>query len=83
MNAGYDRSYHSVKVVRAEELRGERQPEFTPLDLETAFLQEVEIQDIVEGWSAQVGIDTNGIVVTLPFPRMALDHAMNFYGSVK
>lgn len=83
MNAGFDRYYQIVKCFRDEDLRGDRQPEFTQVDLETSFLNEQEIQDIVEGLIAKVLKDTKGIEVSLPFPRMAYDHAMNFYGSDK
>ncbi|HEL2474882.1 TPA: aspartate--tRNA ligase [Streptococcus suis] len=83
MNAGFDRYYQIVKCFRDEDLRGDRQPEFTQVDLETSFLNEVEIQDIVEGLIAKVLKDTKVIDVTLPFPRMSYDHAMNFYGSDK
>lgn len=83
MNAGFDRYYQIVKCFRDEDLRGDRQHEFTQVDLETSFLNEVEIQDIVEGLIAKVLKDTKGIDVTLPFPRMSYDHAMNFYGSDK
>ncbi|MFI3086282.1 aspartate--tRNA ligase [Streptococcus sp. 2022WUSS037] len=83
MNAGFDRYYQIVKCFRDEDLRGDRQPEFTQVDLETSFLNEVEIQDIVEGLIAKVLKDTKGIDVTLPFPRMSYDNAMNFYGSDK
>ncbi|HFI0423877.1 TPA: aspartate--tRNA ligase [Streptococcus suis] len=83
MNAGFDRYYQIVKCFRDEDLRGDRQPEFTQVDLETSFLNEVEIQDIVEGLIAKVLKDTKGINVTLPFSRMSYDHAMNFYGSDK
>lgn len=83
MNAGFDRYYQIVKCFRDEDLRGDRQPEFTQVDLETSFLSEVEIQDIVEGLLAKVVKATKGFDVTLPFPRMAYDHAMNVYGSDK
>ncbi|HEL1762268.1 TPA: aspartate--tRNA ligase [Streptococcus suis] len=83
MNAGFDRYYQIVKCFRDEDLRGDRQPEFTQVDLETSFLNEVEVQDIVEGLIAKVLKDTKGIDVTLPLPRMSYDHAMNFYGSDK
>ena len=83
MNAGFDRYYQIVKCFRDEDLRGDRQPEFTQVDLETSFLNEVEIQDIVEGLIAKVLKDTKGIELALPFPRMAYEYAMNFYGSDK
>lgn len=83
MNAGFDRYYQIVKCFRDEDLRGDRQPEFTQVDLETSFLSEQEIQDIIEGMIAKVMKDTKGIEVTLPFPRMAYDDAMNQYGSDK
>ncbi|HEL0646435.1 aspartate--tRNA ligase [Streptococcus equi] len=83
MNAGFDRYYQIVKCFRDEDLRGDRQPEFTQVDLETSFLSEQEIQDIVEGMIAKVMKDAKGIEVKLPFPRMAYDDAMNHYGSDK
>lgn len=83
MNAGFDRYYQIVKCFRDEDLRGDRQPEFTQADLETSFLSDQEIQDIVEGMIAKVMKDTKGLEVSLPFPRMAYDDAMNNYGSDK
>ncbi|HEO2340916.1 TPA: aspartate--tRNA ligase [Streptococcus agalactiae] len=83
MNAGFDRYYQIVKCFRDEDLRGDRQPEFTQVDLETSFLSDQEIQDIVEGMIAKVMKDTKGLEVSLPFPRMAYDDAMNNYGSDK
>ena len=83
MNAGFDRYYQIVKCFRDEDLRGDRQPEFTQVDLETSFLTEQEIQDITEGLIARVMKETKGIEVTLPFPRMKYDDAMALYGSDK
>ena len=83
MNAGFDRYYQIVKCFRDEDLRGDRQPEFTQVDLETSFLSEREIQDITEGLIARVMKETKGIEVTLPFPRMKYDEAMALYGSDK
>ena len=83
MNAGFDRYYQIVKCFRDEDLRGDRQPEFTQVDLETSFLDDKEIQDIVEGMIAKVVKDTKGLDVSLPLPRMTYDHAMNIYGSDK
>ena len=83
MNAGFDRYYQIVKCFRDEDLRGDRQPEFTQVDLETSFLSEQEIQDITEGLIARVMKETKGSEVTLPFPRMKYDDAMALYGSDK
>lgn len=83
MNAGFDRYYQIVKCFRDEDLRGDRQPEFTQIDMETSFLSDQDIQDITEGMIAKVMKDTKGIDVTLPFPRMSYDDAMNNYGSDK
>lgn len=83
MNAGFDRYYQIVKCFRDEDLRGDRQPEFTQVDLETTFLSDIEIQDITEGMISQVMKETKGIEVTLPFPRMSYNDAMNLYGSDK
>ncbi|GFH41035.1 aspartate--tRNA ligase [Pseudolactococcus insecticola] len=83
MNAGFDRYYQIVKCFRDEDLRGDRQPEFTQVDLETSFLDEKDIQDLTEGLIAKVMKDTKNIDVTLPFPRMSYDDAMNQYGSDK
>ena len=83
MNAGFDRYYQIVKCFRDEDLRGDRQPEFTQVDLETSFLDEQEIQDLTEGLIAKVMKETKNIDVTLPFPRMTYDDAMNQYGSDK
>ena len=80
MNAGFDRYYQIVKCFRDEDLRGDRQPEFTQVDLETSFLSEQEIQDITEGLIACVMKETKGIDVELPFPRMKYDDAMALYG---
>lgn len=80
MNAGFDRYYQIVKCFRDEDLRGDRQPEFTQVDLETSFLSDQEIQDITEGLIARVMKETKGIEVSLPFPRMKYDDAMAFYG---
>lgn len=83
MNAGFDRYYQIVKCFRDEDLRGDRQPEFTQVDLETSFLSEQEIQDITEGLIARVMKETKGIEVALPFPRMKYNDALALYGSDK
>ena len=83
MNAGFDRYYQIVRCVRDEDLRGDRQPEFTQVDMETSFLSAEEIQTLTEGMIAKVMKDVKGMDVTLPFPRMTYDEAMNRYGSDK
>jgi aspartyl-tRNA synthetase len=82
MVAGFDRYYQIVKCFRDEDLRADRQPEFTQIDLETAFLSENEIMDITESMVKhvfKVALD-----VDLPeFPRMSYTDAMFYYGSDK
>ena len=83
MNAGFERYYQIVRCFRDEDLRGDRQPEFTQVDMETSFLSAEEIQTLTEGMIAKVMKDVKGMEVTLPFPRMTYDEAMNRYGSDK
>jgi aspartyl-tRNA synthetase len=82
MIAGYDRYYQIVKCFRDEDLRADRQPEFTQIDVETSFLSEREIQDLMEGLVRHVFKSVLG--VDLPaFPRLAYADAMAKYGSDK
>ncbi|ALR99930.1 aspartate--tRNA ligase [Enterococcus silesiacus] len=83
MNAGFDRYYQIVRCFRDEDLRGDRQPEFTQVDMETTFLSPEEIQTMTEEMLAKVMRETKGIEVTLPFPRISYDEAMARYGSDK
>ncbi|MBM7690295.1 aspartate--tRNA ligase [Enterococcus ureilyticus] len=83
MNAGFDRYYQIVRCFRDEDLRGDRQPEFTQIDMETTFLTPEEIQTMTEEMLAKVMRDTKGIEVTVPFPRISYDEAMARYGSDK
>ena len=83
MTAGFDRYYQIVRCFRDEDLRGDRQPEFTQIDIETSFLSAEEIQDYTEAMIAQVMKDVRGVEVTLPFPRITWDEAMERYGSDK
>lgn len=83
MNAGFDRYYQIVKCFRDEDLRGDRQPEFTQVDLETSFLSEQEIQEITERLIACVMKEVKGIELQLPLPQISYDTAMNNYGSDK
>jgi aspartyl-tRNA synthetase len=82
MVAGYDRYYQIVKCFRDEDLRADRQPEFTQVDIETSFLSEREIQDIMEGlvrhvWKRVLDVDLP------PFPRLTYADATSRYGSDK
>ena len=83
MGAGFDRYYQIVRCFRDEDLRGDRQPEFTQIDIETSFLTPEEIQDHTEQLVAKVMKDVKGIDVTLPFPRISYDESMARYGNDK
>lgn len=83
MSAGFDRYYQIVRCFRDEDLRGDRQPEFTQIDIETSFLSAEEIQDYTEQLIARVMKEVKGIDVQLPFPRITWDDAMARYGSDK
>ncbi|HWI36215.1 MAG TPA: aspartate--tRNA ligase [Burkholderiales bacterium] len=80
MVAGFDRYYQIVKCFRDEDLRADRQPEFTQIDIETSFLGEREIQDIMEGLIREVFRDVLGVELPQPFPRMPYAEAMARYG---
>ena len=83
MVSGMDRYYQVAKCFRDEDLRADRQPEFTQVDIETTFLTAEEIQTYTEGLIAKVMKEVRGIEVALPFPRMTYDEAMARYGSDK
>ncbi len=83
MGAGFDRYYQIVRCFRDEDLRGDRQPEFSQIDIETSFLEPKDIQDFTEEMLANVLKDTKGIELKTPFPRMTYEEAMNRYGSDK
>lgn len=83
MGAGFDRYYQIARCFRDEDLRGDRQPEFTQVDIETSFLSAEEIQTLTEGMMKEVVKTTLGKDVVTPFPRMAYDEAMNRFGSDK
>ncbi len=82
MVAGFDRYYQITKCFRDEDLRADRQPEFTQIDLETSFLNEDEIMDITEGMAKQVFKEALGVELG-DFPRMPYSEAMFYYGSDK
>ena len=82
MVAGFDRYYQITKCFRDEDLRADRQPEFTQIDIETSFLNEDEIMDITENMAKQVFKDALGVELG-DFPRMPFSEAMFYYGSDK
>ena len=83
MVAGFDRYFQIVKCFRDEDLRADRQPEFTQLDLETSFLNENDIMEIVEDLLCQVFKTVLDIKLPVPFMRMTYRDAMMRYGSDK
>ena len=83
MVAGYDRYYQITRCFRDEDLRADRQPEFTQIDCETSFLNEAEIRDIFEGMFRSVFKEAIGIDLPDPVPVMPFAQAMALYGSDK
>ncbi len=82
MVAGYDRYYQITKCFRDEDLRADRQPEFTQIDIETSFLTEQDIRDMFQGMIKTVFMNTMGVDLG-EFPVMAYSEAMHRYGSDK
>jgi aspartyl-tRNA synthetase len=80
MVAGFDRYYQIVKCFRDEDLRADRQPEFTQIDVETSFLDERAIQELMEGLIRQVFRDVLGVELPQPFPRLTYAEAMARFG---
>ena len=83
MIAGFDRYYQIVKCFRDEDLRADRQPEFTQIDIETSFLDELEIREIMEGLVRAMFREALGVELPDPFPVMPFADAMRDYGSDK
>jgi aspartyl-tRNA synthetase len=83
MMAGFDRYYQIARCFRDEDLRADRQPEFTQLDMEFAFVQERDVQDTVEALIRHVFREVIGVELADPFPRMTYAEAMQRYGSDK
>lgn len=83
MMSGIDRYYQIVKCFRDEDLRADRQPEFTQLDIETSFLNEAEIQAIMEKMIRGLFKDVLNVELPNPFPRMTYAEAQQRYGSDK
>ncbi len=83
MLSGYDRYIQLARCFRDEDLRADRQPEFTQIDLEMSFVTEDDVMKMVEGFVARLFSDVLGREVTLPIVRMTYTDAMNRYGSDK
>ncbi len=83
MMAGFDRYYQIARCFRDEDLRADRQPEFTQLDLEFAFVEEKDVQDFVEELVRHVFREVQGVELDATFPRMTWAEAMRRFGSDK
>ncbi|MDO4745011.1 MAG: aspartate--tRNA ligase [Bacillota bacterium] len=83
MVGGTDRYVQIVKCFRDEDLRADRQPEFTQIDLEMSFVDVDDVIEIQEGYLKRVFKEMKGIDIETPFPRIPYDEAMNRYGSDK
>jgi len=83
MMGGMDRYYQIARCFRDEDLRADRQPEFTQLDLEMAFVDEADVQAIAEGMLRATFRDVLGVELPGPFPRMSWSEAMQRFGSDK
>ena len=83
MASGVDRYFQLARCLRDEDLRSDRQPEHTQIDLEMSFVAENDIFDVVEQMMAAIFAESVGIDLPTPFPRISYDDAMNMYGSDK
>ena len=83
MVAGFERYFQIVRCFRDEDLRKDRQPEFTQIDIETSFLERDDFLPIIEGMVAEIWRRVKGVELARPFPRLAYDDAMARFGSDK
>ncbi len=83
MVSGIDRYFQIVKCFRDEDLRADRQPEFTQIDCEMSFIEQNDVIELFEGMAKHLFKVIRGIELTEPFPRMAWADAMKYYGSDK
>ncbi|XRG77236.1 aspartate--tRNA ligase [Rossellomorea sp. GAMAL-10_SWC] len=83
MVSGFERYFQIARCFRDEDLRADRQPEFTQIDIETSFLSQEEIMEMSERMMVKMMKETKGVDLVTPLPRMSYDEAMNRYGSDK
>lgn len=83
MISGFERYYQFARCFRDEDLRADRQTDFTQVDIETSFLNELEIQTMMEEMMVKLMKDVKGLDIKAPFRRLTYDQAMNMYGSDK
>ncbi|WP_295127965.1 aspartate--tRNA ligase [uncultured Chitinophaga sp.] len=83
MVSGYDRYYQVVKCFRDEDLRADRQPEFTQIDCEMSFVEQEDILNTFEGMTKYIFKEIKGIEINEAFPRMTWEDAMKYYGNDK
>ncbi len=83
MVSGMDRYFQIVKCFRDEDLRADRQPEFTQIDCEMSFVNQEDVISLFEGMAKHLFKELRGVELTEPFPRMPWDEAMRLYGSDK
>jgi len=83
MVAGYDRYFQIAKCFRDEDLRADRQPEFTQIDCEMSFIEQNDVLELFEGMARYLFSEMKGVTFDQPFLRMPWSEAMKFYGSDK
>src|SRR5262245_5149300 len=83
MVAGYDKYFQIARCLRDEDLRADRQPEFTQLDLEMSFVEREDIFKVIENLTAEIFQKSTGVTIPLPIPRLKYEDAMLKYGSDK